>query len=122
MKACTAFEDRLIDYDDLSAEDRFEVDEHLTGCASCREYLAVLREIDVTLAAQVRLVHLDPQRVTEIRQVVTATEPIARVSRLPEWLDFVAASAVCAFTYGLAWQTGVFDYVASAMRTWAQSS
>jgi anti-sigma factor RsiW len=116
VKACAAFEDRLIDYDDLSAEDRFEVDEHLTGCASCREYLTVLREIDVTLSAQVRLVHLDPQRVTELRQMVTATEPIGRMTRLPEWLDFLAASAVLAFAGGLGWQSGLFALVVNALR------
>ena len=116
MKACAAFEDRLIDYDELSAQDRGEIDTHVRDCPACREYLAVLRDIDVTLSAHVRRVHLDPQRLTELRQVVTATEPIGRNTRLPEWLDFVAATAVLAFAGGLAWQAGLLAAVVHAFR------
>jgi hypothetical protein len=43
---------------------------------------------------------------------------VARPSRLPEWMDFVAAGAVCAFGYGLAWQTSVFAYIGSVIRAW----
>jgi len=115
MKACAAFEDRLLDYDELVAEKRADVDTHLQGCSSCREYLSLLREIDATLAGQVRAVHLHPQRVAAIRQSVARAEPIGRLSRLPEWLDFVAAGAVLAFAGGLAWQAGVFAAVVSAL-------
>lgn len=114
MSACAAFEDRLVDYDELGPEGRVEVDQHLRGCSSCLEYLAMLREIDRTLSARVRSVHLDPQRVTDVRQF-TAAEPIARVSRLPEWLDFVAAAAVLAFAGGVAWQAGLFVAVLNAL-------
>ena len=115
MKACAAFEDRLIDSDELVAEERADVDTHLEGCPACREYLLLLREIDATLSVQIRAVHLNPQRVTEIRQSVAHAEPIARISRLPEWLDFVAAGAVLAFASGLAWQAGLFAAVVSAL-------
>ena len=81
------------------------------SCSIC----PLLREIDATLAAQVRAVHLNPQRDAEIRQSVAHAEPIGRISRLPEWLDFVAAGAVCAFAGGLAWQAGLFAFVVSAM-------
>lgn len=114
MKACATFEDRIIDYAELPADERRIVDEHLNGCAPCREYLILLREIDATLAAEVRGIHLDPQRVTGVRQ--TAAEPIARVSRLPEWLDFVAAGAVLAFAGGLAWQAGLIALLVNALR------
>jgi anti-sigma factor RsiW len=115
VKACAAFEDRLIDYDELVAADRANVDTHLQGCPACREYLSLLREIDATLAVQVRAVHLNPQRVAEIRQSVAHAEPIGRISRLPEWLDFVAAGAVLAFAGGLAWQAGLLAAVVSAL-------
>ena len=115
MKACAAFEDRLIDYDELVADERAVVDTHLQGCPSCREYLSILREIDATLAVQVRAVQLNPQRVAEIRESVAHAEPIGRISRLPEWLDFVAAGAVLAFAGGLAWQASLFAAVVSAL-------
>lgn len=116
MKACAAFEDRLIDYDELVAEERADVDTHLQDCPACREYLSLLREIDATLAVQVRAVHLNPERVSEIRQSVAHAEPIGPVSRLPEWLDFVAAGAVLAFAGGLAWQAGLIALLVNALR------
>lgn len=115
MTPCGTFEDRLIDYADLSPIERTEVDNHVNGCAACRGYLALLRELDATLGAEVRGVHLDPQRVADVRKL-TGGEPIARITRLPEWLDFVAASAVLAFAGGFAWQTGLFALLVSALR------
>jgi anti-sigma factor RsiW len=116
MSACAAFEDRLIDYRELPPDERVEVDEHVSRCASCREYLTLLEEIDTTLTTHVRDIHLDPRRYADIRQIVTTAPPIARVTRLPEWLDFVAASAICLFAYGLAWQTSVFALVVNTLR------
>ena len=115
MKACAEFEDRLIDYGELSAAERLEVDEHVDGCAPCRHYLSVLQEIDAALAGEARQIHLDPQRFADVRQQAMDAMPIPRASRLPEWLDFVAAGAVCAFSYALAWQTGLFTYLADAV-------
>lgn len=115
MKACAAFEDRLVDYRDLPSRDRREVDEHLKGCAACRQYLAVLQEIDSALAAQVRQIRIDPRRYAAVRRQTSVAMPMSKASRLPEWLDFVAASAVCAFSYALAWQTGLFAYLAAAV-------
>ena len=115
MKACAAFEDRLIDYDELGSEERADVDTHRQGCPSCREYLSLLREIDATLVVQVRAVHLNAQRVAAIRQSVAHADPIGRISRLPEWLDFVAAGAALACAGALAWQAGLFAAVVSAL-------
>ena len=115
MNPCPAFEDRLIDYDDLALEERREVDDHLPGCSGCREYLAMLRDIDATLSAHVRRVHLDSERLTEIRRQATAAAPISRLSRMPEWLDFVGAAAFLAFASGLAWQAGLFVAVVNAL-------
>jgi RNA polymerase sigma-70 factor (ECF subfamily) len=46
---CAAFEDRLLDYADLSAAARETVDAHTSTCADCREYLETLASIDVEL-------------------------------------------------------------------------
>jgi anti-sigma factor RsiW len=115
VKACAAFEDRLIDYDELVTGERAVVDAHLQGCPACQEYLTLLRDIDATLAVQVRALQLNPQRVADIRRSVAHAEPIGRISRLPEWLDFVAAGAVLAFAGGLAWQAGLLAAVVSAL-------
>ena len=115
MKACAAFEDRLIDYDELMSEERADVDTHLQGCSSCGEYLSLLREIDATLSEQVRAVHLNPQRVAAIRESVAHAEPIGRISRLPEWLDFVAAGALLTVAGGLVWQADLFAAIVSAL-------
>ena len=115
MKPCAAFEDRLVDYAELGADERSHVDAHVRDCSACREYLTLLREIDATLGAEVRGVHLDPQRVADVRHS-PAAEPIVRVSRVSEWLDFVAAGAVLAFAGGLAWQAGLFALVVNVLR------
>jgi anti-sigma factor RsiW len=118
MSPCTAFEDRLLEYGELSPTDRHDVDEHVIDCASCRQYLALLREVDAALTAEVRGIRIDPQQYDAVRQLVMTAPAVARPSRLPEWMDFVAAGAVCAFGYGLAWQTSVFAYIGSVIRAW----
>ena len=114
MSPCPAFEDRLLDYEALSAAERHDVDAHTNGCASCRQYLVLLREVDAALTAEVRGIHIPPQRYDTILHQVMAAPPVARVSRLPEWMDFVAAGAVCAFGGAVAWQTGLITYVVMA--------
>ncbi|MFN0167276.1 MAG: anti-sigma factor family protein [Bryobacteraceae bacterium] len=50
MMACEEFEDRLIDYAELLAADREDVDAHLAGCAECRAYPETLTVLDSKLA------------------------------------------------------------------------
>jgi hypothetical protein len=111
MSPCPAFEDRLLDYDTLPAPERHRVDAHTDGCASCRQFLAVLREVDAAFTTEVRGLRLPPQRYGVMLHQVMTAPPIARVSRLPEWMDFVAAGAVCASGCAVAWQTGLLTYV-----------
>jgi anti-sigma factor RsiW len=118
MTACAAFEDRLLDHAELSPEERVDVDEHLKGCATCREYLDLLQEIDATLTAEVHRVRLNPQHVANVRRLKTAAAPIGPVSPMPEWLDLVAAGALFVFAGGMAWQAGLFVYVFAAVRAW----
>jgi anti-sigma factor RsiW len=114
MNACPDFEDRLLDYADLTGSDRLDVDAHLAACPACREYLSALREIDAALTSRVAGIRLDPQQYRNVAQLTRAI-PVARLSRLPEWLDFVAACAVCAFGYGMLWQSGIVAYLADVL-------
>ena len=92
------------------------LDGTLNGIDDDNVYRSALRlELQTELLLEVRAVHLNPQRVAEIRQSVSHARPIGRISRLPEWLDFVAAGAVLAFAGGLAWQAGLFAAVVSAL-------
>jgi len=61
-------------------------------------------------------ISLDDPESRESAANLAAVQPhIGRISRLPEWLDFVAAGAVLAFAGGLAWQAGLFAAVVSAL-------
>lgn len=115
MKACDGLEDRLLDYDELSPDQRIDVDAHVLGCQACRDYLTLLRDIDAALSTGVQHVHLEPRRAAAIRLSARAATPIRRISMLPEWLDFVAAAAVLAFASGLAWQAGLFIVMLNAL-------
>jgi len=114
MSACQDFEERLLDYADLSGGERLNVDAHLAACPGCREYLSTLHEIDAALTSRVAAIRLHPQQYRNVARLTRAI-PVARLSRLPEWLDFVAACAVCAFGYGLLWQSGIAVYLADVL-------
>jgi anti-sigma factor RsiW len=115
VTACSAFEDRLLDYRDLAALDRQAVDAHLAGCPDCRDYLQMLSVVDAAFSSQLRETTLAPRQLTEIRERIASDIPVGRVTTLPEWLDFAAACAVCAFGYGLAWQSGLIAYLVSTL-------
>ena len=115
MTPCKPFQDQLIDYDELGPDERLDVDAHLTGCMSCREYLAILHDIDVALAAHSSSIRLGAERVAAIRRAIDAAVPVRRVSARSEWLDFVAASAVVAYACGLAWSIGLVGVAVLAL-------
>ena len=115
MTACPAFEDRLLDYRDLAPLDRRTVDAHLAGCTDCRDYLQILTDVDAAFSAQLRGTTLAPRQLADVRERIASDRPVGRVTRLPEWLDFAAACAVCAFGYGLAWQSGLIAYLISTL-------
>lgn len=117
MTACPAFEDRLLDYRDLAPLDRQAVDAHLAGCPDCRDYVQMLSEVDAAFSSQVRATRLAPRRLAEVRERIASDIPVGRVTRLPEWLDFAAACAVCAFGYGLVWQSGLIAYLVYTLST-----
>ena len=115
MTACSAFEDRLLDYRDLAPSDRQTVDAHLAGCTDCRDYLQMLSEVDAAFSSGLRETTLAPQRLAALRELIASDIPVGRVTKLPEWLDFAAACAVCAFGYGLARQSGLIAYLISIL-------
>ena len=47
--SCASFEELLLDYADLPAQERNAVDLHVTQCASCRQYSDALSQLDVAL-------------------------------------------------------------------------
>ena len=120
MKVCQDFEDRLLDYADLRGSERLDVDAHLAACPACREYLSTLREMDAALTSHVAGIRLDPQQYRSVARRARAI-PVARISRLPEWLDFVALCAVCAFGCGVLWQSGIAAYLVAALFSSGQS-
>ena len=92
---CVAFENRLLDYTDLSAAAREIVDAHTSTCADCREYLETLTSIDVELT--LLLAEARPSR--NLAAGIVERRPTA----LPELLDFVGWSAVASILSMLAW-------------------
>lgn len=82
---CASFEDRLLDYHELSAGERSSIDAHLAECAGCREYLDVLGGIDAQLAK----LYSGARIGAEIR--------LDKPSFIPEILDFLGWASVLAF-------------------------
>ena len=115
MTPCPTFEERLLEHGELPSAERTAVDEHVAACGACREYLALLREVDAALTAEMRSINIDPQRYDVVKRIAMSAPPVARASRLTEWMDFVAAAAVCTVGYVVAWQTGLFAYAAMAL-------
>ena len=70
---------------------------------------------DSAMSTWIGAVRLDPHCLADVRQRIAAAEPVSRISKLPEWLDFAATCAICVFGYTLATQTGLLAYVIDAL-------
>jgi hypothetical protein len=55
MNYCPEYESRILEYDELTAERRVELDDHLAGCEGCRQFSCALAVVDVTLTDGLRL-------------------------------------------------------------------
>ena len=100
---CASFEDRLLDYAELSAAEREPVDAHLAGCADCREYLDSTAQLDARLADLYGGARVSPAFQAAVLSSVKAEIPLSKLSLLPEVLDFIGwagilAAAVCLAT------------------------
>ncbi|MCX6623498.1 MAG: hypothetical protein NTY38_21015 [Acidobacteria bacterium] len=93
--ACKEFEDRLMAWDELAADERERLNAHGARCETCRQLLEAFEELDAAFSTQYAGV-LAPAYLRQgvHRRIQTAVP--ARVSLLPSILDWLAWSAMLA--------------------------
>jgi len=93
--ACKEFENLLADYQALDEFGRARVESHLAHCESCRALYEALCDVDAALGAAYCGVVAPAELGARIRSAIShpARRP-ARVSLVPEILDFTAWAAV----------------------------
>jgi len=101
--ACAEFEELLIDYHDLPFPERTRVDSHLAGCSGCREYMSILRQLDNELTALYSGMTAHRALQPRFRSRIAAETRLARLSYLPEILDFIGGAGIVAIVSSLAW-------------------
>ena len=92
--ACASFEELLLDYADLPAQERDAVDLHLTQCASCRQYSETLSQLDVALTEQFSGVQPSELLHSRLHAVTTSRSPWSTPSMLPELLDLIGIAGI----------------------------
>jgi anti-sigma factor RsiW len=128
---CEMIENKILDYQDnqLSADQRAEVETHLAGCPACRELARQLQQLDAALSTRVKIPALsagfdrqlreqiqstpadlsDAQRAERRRQLQAEFEAgMARIGRgsftLGRLLNYLAWPAVACVAGWLAWR------------------
>jgi anti-sigma factor RsiW len=103
---CSYFEERVLEHFEaaLTAEGQREVEAHLAGCPACRRFFRAQQELDRALGERFRAPAVPPQFQQRVLSRIEHLPPPARVSPLPEILDFVgfaglAVAAFCALRY-----------------------
>lgn len=92
---CTEFEDLLADYETLGALERARVDAHLARCEACRGWREAFVEADAALRATYAGVLAPAALAASVRPCIPRPATVAaRVSLVPEILDFIAWSGV----------------------------
>jgi predicted anti-sigma-YlaC factor YlaD len=92
---CTEFEELLTDYETLGAVERARVDAHLTHCEACRGWREAFAEADTALRAAYTGVRAPASLAAYVRQrIPRPAASAARVSLIPEILDFIAWTGV----------------------------
>jgi len=95
---CTEFERLLADYETLGAVERARVEAHLARCEACRLWREAFAEADAALRAAYAGVRAPAALAAYVQQRIPhpATGPArsARVSLVPEILDFIAWTGV----------------------------
>jgi anti-sigma factor RsiW len=92
--SCASFEELLLDYADLPAQERDAVDLHLTQCKSCRQYADTLSRLDVALTEQFSGVQPSELVRSRLHAVTTSRSPLRAPSFLPELLDLIGAAGI----------------------------
>ena len=99
---CTEIRDTLLaDFadDELPADKKELVDRHLSGCSSCREFLAAVRAVDAKLALSA-VPALPPRAVWDnIRQQIEA-RPLSAGEKIAAWWEDVLWGFRPRFVYG----------------------
>jgi hypothetical protein len=94
---CASFEELLLDYADLPAQERDAVDLHLTQCANCRQYSDTLLQLDVALTEQfsgVQPSELFHSRLHAVTTSQSPQSPLSAPSFLPELLDLIGVAGI----------------------------
>ena len=92
--ACAAFEELLLDYADLPAQEREAVDLHLNQCESCRQYSDTLSQLDVALTEQFSGVKPSELLHSRLHAVTKSRSPLSAPSFLPELLDLIGVAGI----------------------------
>jgi predicted anti-sigma-YlaC factor YlaD len=95
---CTEFEELLTDYETLGAVERARVDAHLARCEACRGWREAFVEADTALRATYAGMRAPASLAAYVRQRIphpaAGAGRKARVSVVPEILDFIAWTGV----------------------------
>jgi len=92
--SCASFEELLLDYAELGAQERDAVDLHVTQCASCRQYSETLSQLDVALTEQFSGVQPSELFRSRLHAVTTSRSPLSSPSFLPELLDLIGVAGI----------------------------
>ena len=98
---CPEFEERLLEYDGLSAGQRTPVDAHLAECANCRSSFAALNEVDTTLASAFSNRHVSPGFMDGVLRKLHTQPAGRRPSIVPEILDAAGWAGIIAIVLWL---------------------
>src|SRR5437763_2704437 len=93
---CPEFQEKILAYDELSPEERYPVDSHVSACVDCRMFFSALIDVDIALTAAFanRLVSktFSDQLLGKTRTQSRSRQP----SMVPEILDAAGWAAIVA--------------------------
>ena len=89
---CSSFENRILDYleDQLPAAAKAEVEAHLAGCPSCRDFARQLRQLDAALCRQVVPPALGPDFNARLHSKIAAAALLTETQRAERKRDLQA--------------------------------
>jgi len=96
LMPCPDFEDRLLDYAELSPANRAPVDRHIAACPACRDHLATLEHMDQSLTSLLSSAHPSPDFAARVTALPVTAGLLTGPRMLPELLDMAGWSAIIA--------------------------
>lgn len=113
--ACASFEELLLDYADLPAQERVAVDLHLAACANCRQYADALSQLDVALTEQFSGIQPSELLHSRLHAVTASRSPLRSPSFVPELLDLIGVAGIVLVLSLILWKVvpipGITDFV-----------